>query len=80
MSHVADFDANWAAGIAGVVNVKRSTAYPPSRNLNPIFSIPYCTNDSGAVFHTGFAVCSMIQRRKSAEPPSTGRTTNAGLE
>ena len=29
--------------------------------------------------HAGFAVCSAIQRRKSAEPPSMGSTTKAGL-
>ena len=80
MSHVTDWDANWAVPLSGVVNAKLSTTYPPSRNLNRIFSIPYCAGNSVVVFHAGFAVCSMIQRRKSSEPPSMGSTTNAGLE
>lgn len=71
--------ANWATIRKGVVSEKLSTDYAQSRRFNDRFLFPYCANDSARRFHVGFAVCSAIQRRKSAEPPSTGSTTKAGL-
>src|SRR5262245_51687098 len=44
-----------------------------------IFRFCYCAGDSLLRVHVDFAVCSPIQRRKSAEPPSMGSTTKAGL-